>query len=595
MNFLFNFPIKLKLSLSFGIMLALIILTGMTSLTMLYNANNAVQQSLTMLSFLFVSLALVCCTIYILLYKSFSQRLDSLLNTSKDIESGKASSFSPTNSKDEIGQLQNNLSYLSTSMTSFLSEIIALNKNHKDGIISKELPTQKYNGVFKMASININETNALLLDDIKYLLNCLENTSQGYAYETKTYLNDKAFITTSIDTAKANLALVDDEILKLLDASLNGDLSYRIDSKLNNGYKQMLDDLNTLMDALTGPTKELTSALTEMSKGNMLVSINSEYKGDNIILKDTFNSTVSYIHSYIDEISSVLNKLAVKELDATIERDYLGDFYSIKKSVNLISNNFNTIINEIITTSNSVLLKSNLVSDSNLSLFEGATKQSARVLDLNNKLESISKQISGASTKVSLGCNTLSSLAVNGSSEANYKMQEMLKTSDNVSSSSTAVDTSMKAIEDIAFQTNILALNAAIEAARAGTHGKGFSVVAEEVRALSARSKDSVLEMSSTIEGIFNMIAESRSIAGDTTNILNDIVSEIKKVIDMVSGSSAMQLSTIKSIDSDLLEVSLLSENASASSNKALNTSEILKSEIQNLITLTSDFKVRAV
>lgn len=148
---------------------------------------------------------------------------------------------------------------------------------------------------------------------------------------------------------------------------------------------------------------------------------------------------------------------------------------------------------------------------------------------------------------------------------------ELAKKLENLNNHTVQVKEVLTIIGDIAEQTNLLALNAAIEAARAGEHGRGFAVVADEVRKLAERTQKSLLEINSTINVVVQEIVESTQEMGQSAKEFESLVFIAKSVEKSIDG------------------VAMVVNDASKASKKSLETSLEIGKNIDKIKNQTTE------
>ena len=219
------------------------------------------------------------------------------------------------------------------------------------------------------------------------------------------------------------------------------------------------------------------------------------------------------------------------------------------------------------------------------SLAQGASEQSASIEETSASAEEISSMVhKNAANSKSVADFTATANQV--LTEANQKLNQMLDSMKDISTSSEKISKIIRVIDEIAFQTNILSLNAAVEAARAGEAGMGFAVVADEVRNLAQRCSQAAKDTSVLIAKSIAHARTGKVRLDEVAQAMQQVTAnscEIGKLSGEVSSGSDEQSRGIEQISRAILRIQDVTQKASASAEEGAAAGAQMQSESERL------------
>lgn len=349
---------------------------------------------------------------------------------------------------------------------------------------------------------------------------------------------------------------------------------------------------------ITGRIGTVSKAIKRMRSGHLNIAFNKKYIGSDELgeMVDDFSALSGELKKIITDICAVLSEMskgnfAVQSMD---ENMYVADYASILQSYREINQNLKNVFGSINQVAADVESGSEQIANGSVALSQGATEQASTLEELSASIYALSTRISAQAQKAGNVESYFGEVSEKISDE-NQQMGEMLLAMEEIEDKSNQVERIIKAIDDIAFQTNILALNAAIEAARAGVYGKGFAVVADEVRNLAGKSADAAAETSILIESTINAVKKGVNIVDHAAKTLGDVMDGSEKSKEMVSeiaGSMVTDAKSISEVSKGLEEVSKVVQQNSATSEESSASSQDLNENAASLKEMISRIQV---
>lgn len=343
-----------------------------------------------------------------------------------------------------------------------------------------------------------------------------------------------------------------------------------------------------LIKTIEKSVSQLSDAAKEIAKGHVdinMVKYNNDEFGE---LVDEYTKVIDNIKYQAKIAEEVAGGNLTVAVNPASPEDVLGN--SLKK---LVEDNHNALSN-ISDAGSQVTISSSQVASASQALAQGSTEQASAIQQITASIDEIAEKTRQNAEQANSAAH-LVVRAISDVKQGNVQMQNMVSAMEDINKASESISKIIKTIEDIAFQTNILALNASVEAARAGTAGKGFSVVAQEVRNLASKSTEAAQDTNTLVSRSIQDVkvgAESTDMAVSAMQLINGCVQSIKSLMDEISAASAQQSEMIVLVERGIKEISHVVQTNAASAEDSAAVSKELSGQARALNQLISRFRI---
>jgi len=311
-------------------------------------------------------------------------------------------------------------------------------------------------------------------------------------------------------------------------------------------------------------------------------------------LGESLNQLLHTCETSLNDVVRVLGALSQCDLTETITNDYQGTFGQLKDSSNTTVEKLKIIIHQIKDATHCINTGAKEIASGNNDLSHRTEEQATSLEQTAASMEELTSSVQH-NTETAKQTNLLAIDAAEIAAQGGVVVGRVVATMNDIKDSSLKIEEIISVIDDIAFQTNILAINAAIEAARAGTHGQGFAVVAGEVRNLAQRAAASAGEIKILIEDAVKKIDDGSGLAAQAGKTMEEVLNSIRGVTAMMSeitAASVEQSAGIEQVNLAINQMDYVTQQNAALVEQAAAAAESLEEQAQSLFFTVSGFKI---
>ncbi|WP_426414808.1 methyl-accepting chemotaxis protein [Aestuariirhabdus sp. LZHN29] len=395
----------------------------------------------------------------------------------------------------------------------------------------------------------------------------------------------------------------------------------RLMDEVSAALDSSIDSINVLMEQVRG------IAAGAQESANRTVSL-----GQTLILAICLASVVCAvavavwvgrsIHMPLDRVNRILKQIASGDLTHKLDASGRDEFGILASQVNQLVSRLHDLISQINTSSEQVsgaAGRTKRVSEDSLKAIESQREQTTQVASAVTQMGATAQEVAGSVEQSLQEVESLNGVADQSQQVILQTIGDIQQLQKSVVSStdtihrlndySIEIGSVLNVIRTIAEQTNLLALNAAIEAARAGEQGRGFAVVADEVRALASRTQESTRDIQDTVEKLQSQASQAATMMSSsseqalncvertqhTEDALEAIVSGLNRIKDMsaqIATAAEEQSVVSQQVTQSVTSIADMAEMASENAQQTASQSDSLQSMVEQQNTLIRQFRI---
>jgi methyl-accepting chemotaxis protein len=383
------------------------------------------------------------------------------------------------------------------------------------------------------------------------------------------------------------------------DAEEMGILAIMIEEDYNNILSQFDAIVNMANERVVNTKQEVSKRLAKLRTYNILLALITLITTAGLLALIT-RYLVKNINLIDRAITKSATNLDLKPLECSKSKDELGQ---ICFNINELLKNLRRALSKAKNATEQTQKSSNTMQKTVAKMNQMALEQDAIARSVNDFTDAVSTQLQEvkklSEESADITQDDFESLeqmllildkVVNGVSQVSQDEQSITQKMHELSEQTSQIKSVLEIIGDIADQTNLLALNAAIEAARAGEHGRGFAVVADEVRKLAERTQKSLGEIDVTIGVVVQGVNDTNEHILANARQIDNLAQEAKNVSDLAAKTKSKTIHSLeitKSVcdktENATMGIKKLSKEVKSATNIAHDNSKISK-QIQTIV-----------